>query len=161
MTHDPFWMMSGALGGIISVAGGLDLYWPPMAFVIGAIGGVIMPLVAARVERLKIDDAVGAVALHGVVGMWGVVAVGIFAAGYPALPSEGAPVITLYGQVAGALVMALLGFVPGYVSSLILKKLNLLRVPAEAEVIGLDKVKVPIEAYPEFFGASAAKTPAE
>ena len=58
--------------------------------------------------------------------------------------------------------MAVLGFVPGYVTSLILKKLNLLRVPKEAEVIGLDKVKVPIEAYPEFFGGGmATKTPAE
>lgn len=162
MTHDPFWMMSGALGGIISVAGGLDLYWPPMAFVIAAIGGIIMPLVASFVERMKIDDAVGAVALHGVVGMWGVIAVGIFAAGYPALPAEGAPTITLYGQVIGALVMAVLGFVPGYVVSLILKKLGMLRVPKEAELIGLDKVKVPIEAYPEFFGnAVATKTPAE
>jgi len=161
ITHDPFWMMSGALGGIISVAGGLDLYWPPMAFVIGVIGGVIMPLVAAQVEKMQIDDAVGAVALHGVVGLWGVVAVGIFAAGYPSLPAEGAPTITLYGQVIGALVMAVLGFVPGYVVSYILKKLNLLRVPKEAEVLGLDKVKVPVEAYPEFFGASASKTPAE
>ncbi|MEZ5755889.1 MAG: ammonium transporter [Paracoccaceae bacterium] len=162
MTHDPFWMMSGALGGIISVAGGLDLYWPPMAFVIAAIGGAIMPLVARYVERLRIDDAVGAVALHGVVGLWGVIAVGIFAAGYPALTSEGAPVISLTGQVVGAVVMASLGFIPGYVVSLILKKLGMLRVPREAEVIGLDKVKVPIEAYPEFLAAGpATKTPAE
>jgi len=162
MTHDPFWMMSGALGGIISVAGGLDLYWPPMAFVIAAIGGVIMPIVARYVEKMQIDDAVGAVALHGVVGLWGVIAVGIFASGYPALTSEGAPTITLYGQVIGALVMAVLGFVPGYVVSLILKKLGMLRVPKEAELLGLDKVKVPVEAYPEFFGAGGApKTPAE
>ena len=162
MTHDPFWMMSGALGGIISVAGGLDLYWPPMAFVIAAIGGAIMPLVARYVERLRIDDAVGAVALHGVVGLWGVIAVGIFAAGYPALTSEGAPVISLTGQIVGAVVMASLGFIPGYVVSLVLKKLGMLRVPREAEVMGLDKVKVPIEAYPEFLAAGpATKTPAE
>ena len=162
MTHDPFWMMSGALGGIISVAAGLDLYWPPMAFVIAMIGGVIMPLVAGYVEKLRIDDAVGAVALHGVVGVWGVVAVGIFAAGYPALPTEGAPTITLYGQVVGALVMASLGFIPGYLVSLLLAKLGILRVPNEAELLGLDKVKVPVEAYPEFLGArSAPATPAE
>jgi ammonium transporter, Amt family len=162
MTHDPFWMMSGALGGIISVAGGLDLYWPPMAFVIAAIGGVIMPLVAGYVEKLRIDDAVGAVALHGVVGLWGVIAVGIFASGYPALPAEGAPMITLYGQVIGALVMAALGFIPGYGVSLVLKKMGMLRVPKEAELLGLDKVKVPVEAYPEILGARPAPaTPAE
>jgi ammonia channel protein AmtB len=156
-------MMSGALGGIISVAAGLDLYWPPMAFVIAMIGGVIMPLASRYVERLRIDDAVGAVALHGVVGLWGVVAVGIFASGYPALTAEGAPTISLYGQVLGALVMAVLGFVPGYVVSLILKQLGLLRVPKEAEILGLDKVKVPVVAYPEILGepARGPVTPAQ
>lgn len=162
ITHDPFWMMSGALGGIIAVAGGLDLYWPPMAFVIAMIGGVIMAYAAKVVEKMGIDDAVGAVSLHGVVGLWGVVAVGIFAAGYPSLDIEGGPTITLYGQVIGALVMAALGFIPGYVSSLILKGLGLLRVPREAEILGLDKVKVPAVAYPEVLGPAAGPTtPAE
>ena len=91
MTRDPFWMMSGALGGIISVAAGLDLYWPPMAFVIAMIGGVIMPIVARYVERMQIDDAVGAVALHGVVGLWGVVAVGHLCQRLSGLATEGAP----------------------------------------------------------------------
>ncbi len=162
MTHDPFWMMSGALGGIISVAGGLDLYWPPMAFVVGAIGGLIMPVAARFVERMQIDDAVGAVALHGVVGAWGVVAVGIFAAGYPALTAEGAPQITILGQVVGVLVMAALGFIPGYAVSLILKMMGLLRAPREAELMGLDKAKVPAVAYPELLGEVRAPTsPAE
>jgi ammonium transporter, Amt family len=158
ITHDPFWMMSGALGGIISVAAGLDLYWPPMAFVIAMIGGAIMPIAARIVERMQIDDAVGAVALHGVVGLWGVVAVGIFASGYPALASEGAPQITLYGQVVGAVIMAVLGFVPGYVVSLLLKSMGLLRVPREAEIMGLDKAKVPAVAYPEILGETHGPT---
>lgn len=162
ITHDPFWMMSGALGGIISVAGGLDLYWPPMAFGIAAIEGIIMPVAARIVERLRIDDAVGAVGLHGVLGLWGVIAVGIFASGYPALASEGAPTITLYGQVIGAAVMALLGFVPGYLVSLIIKRLGLLRVPHDAELLGLDKVKVPAVAYPEILGETHGPvTPAQ
>lgn len=163
VTHDPFWMMSGALGGIIAVAGGLDLYWPPMAFVIAVIGGLIMPLAARFLERMKIDDAVGAVALHGVVGLWGVVAVGIFAAGYPALTTEGAPTISFFGQLSGALIMAALGLIPGYVVSLILKQLRLLRVPREAEIMGLDKVKVPAVAYPEILGepAQGPVTPAQ
>lgn len=162
MTRDPFWMMSGALGGIISVAAGLDLYWPPMAFVIAMIGGAIMPVAARYVERMRIDDAVGAVALHGVVGLWGVVAVGIFASGYPALTGEGAPQITLYGQVLGALVMAVLGFVPGYAVSWVLKAMGLLRAPREAEIMGLDKAKVPAVAYPELLGEARAPTsPAE
>jgi ammonia channel protein AmtB len=103
---------------------------------------------------MQIDDAVGAVALHGVVGVWGVLAVGIFASGYPALASEGAPTISLYGQIVGALVMATLGFVPGYAVSLVLKQMGLLRAPREAELMGLDKAKVPAVAYPELLGAA-------
>lgn len=161
MTHDPFWMMSGALGGIISVAAGLDLYWPPMAFVIGVIGGLVMTYASRLLERLRIDDAVGAVALHGVVGVWGVIAVGLFAWGYPALTTEGAARISIGGQAVGAVVMAVLGFVPGYVFSLLLKWAGLLRVPAEAEKIGLDRVKVPAVAYPEVLGeARGPSTPA-
>ena len=90
------------------------------------------------------------------------VAVAIFASGYPALTSEGAPQITLYGQITGALVMAVLGFVPGYVVSLILKTMGLLRVPREAEIMGLDKAKVPAVAYPEILGeAHGPTTPAQ
>jgi ammonia channel protein AmtB len=91
-----------------------------------------------------------------------VVAVGIFASGYPALASEGAPTITLYGQVVGALVMALLGFIPGYLVSLLLKSVGLLRAPREAELMGLDRAKVPAVAYPELLGgAHSPSTPAQ
>lgn len=51
VTRDPFWMMSGALGGIISCAAGIDLWYPPMAFVIGFIGAAMMPFAASFLER--------------------------------------------------------------------------------------------------------------
>ena len=151
VTRDPFWMMSGALGGIISCAAGLDLWWPPLAFAIGFVGACIMPAAAKFIETLGIDDAVGAVAVHGVLGAWGVIAVGIFAAGYPALQGAAGDVatISLIGQAIGLGVMFLLGFVPGYVLSLILRILGLLRVPRAAELAGLDLTKVPATAYPE------------
>ena len=151
VTRDPFWMMSGALAGIISCAAGLDLYWPPMAFAIGFVGACIMPVSAKFLERLGIDDAVGAVTVHGTVGLWGVLAAGIFAAGYPAHQGDAGSVATigLVGQAVGASVMAGCGFVPGYVLSLVLRMLGLLRVPESAEIAGLDRVKVPAVAYPE------------
>ena len=155
ITRDPFWMMSGALGGIISVAGGLDLYWPPAAFVIGMLGGIIMPYAARLIEKMRIDDAVGAVTVHGVLGAWGVIAVGIFAAGYPAIQGEGVATTNFMGQLIGLGVMAALGFVPGYVCSLILRIFGLLRVGRAAELAGLDKTKVPSSAYPEGIPASA------
>lgn len=155
ITRDPFWMMSGALGGIISVAAGLDLYWPPMAFVIAMIGGVIMPYSARLIEKMRVDDAVGAVAVHGVLGAWGVIAVGIFAAGFPATQGEGVAMTNLVGQAIGVGVMFALGFVPGYVCSLILRIFGLLRVGRTAELIGLDQTKVPSSAYPEGMTPSA------
>lgn len=157
VTRDPFWMMSGALGGIISCAAGLDLWWPPMAFAIGFIGGAIMKPAASLLDKFKLDDAVGAVTVHGTLGIWGVLAVGIFASGYPALMvPEGQEMayISFGGQLVGVIVMFLLGFVPGYVISLILKLLGMLRVSEEAEIAGLDLTKVPLKAYPEGIAAS-------
>jgi len=154
-TRDPFWMMSGALGGIISCAAGLDIYWPPMAFVIAMIGGCIMPFAARMLEKMGIDDAVGAVTVHGVLGAWGVIAVGIFASGYPAIQGEGVALTSFAGQAVGVCVMFALGFVPGYVVSLILRMLGLLRVGRSAELVGLDRTKVPSSAYPEGIAPSA------
>ncbi len=154
ITRDPFWMMSGALAGIISAASGLDIYWPPLAFVLGFGGGAILKPAAGLLEKFGIDDAVGAVTVHGTVGLYGLIALGIFGSGYPALLGEGAPTISLVGQIVGAIVFFLLGFVPGYVISLLLKMCGLLRVGEAAEVKGLDPTKVPISAYPEGIGAS-------
>ncbi len=154
VTRDPFWMLSGALGGIISCAAGLDVWWPPMAFVIGFIGGCIIPVSARFFEKIGIDDAVGAVTVHGTLGLWGILAVGIFASGYPALPIEGGPVITLTGQLIGAAVMFLLGFIPGYVLSLILRMFGILRFGKAVEIAGLDPAIVPGSAYPEGIPAS-------
>jgi len=150
VTRDPFWMMSGALGGIISCAAGLDLWWPPLAFAVAFIGACIMPISAKFFEKIGIDDAVGAVTVHGTLGAWGVIAVGIFAAGTPALPGDaGVATVSLIGQAVGLAVMFACGFVPGYVLSLILRIFRLLRVPEHAEIDGLDITKVPAQAYPE------------
>ena len=159
ITRDPFWMMSGALGGIISCASGIDFWYPPLAFLIGFLGGSAMPYMAKFLERLGIDDAVGAVTVHGLLGLWGVIAVGIFASGYPALAAENSIETSFLGQLVGAAVMAALGFIPGYLTSLALKFIGLLRVPEEAEMMGLDKAKVPSIAYPEAVHDTA--TPAE
>ena len=159
MTRDPFWMMSGALAGIIATASGLDIYWPPLAFAMGFAGGVILKPAADMLEKMGIDDAVGAVSLHGTVGLFGLIMLGVWANGYPALQGDAPPTISLVGQIVGAVVFFLLGFVPGYVVSLILKTFGLLRVGEAAEINGLDPTKVPARAYPE--GINASATPAE
>ena len=160
-TRDPFWMMSGALAGIISTASGLDIYFPALAFIIALSAGIILKPCADWLEKRGIDDAVGAVTVHGTIGLYGVVMLGVFASGFPALQGAAgeAPTISLVGQIVGAVVFFLLGIVPGYVCSLILKGMGMLRVPEAAEIAGLDPVKVPAAAYPE--GIPASAQPAE
>ena len=157
-TRDPFWMMSGALAGIISVASGLDIYFPAVTFIVAFVAGLILKPAANILESLGIDDAVGAVTVHGTIGLYGVIALGIFGAGYPALQGAAGEVATIsfLGQVVGAAVFALLGFIPGYVVSLLLSGLGMLRTPEHAERAGLDPVKVAAAAYPEGIPASAS-----
>lgn len=160
-TKDPFWMMSGALAGIISTASGLDIYFPGMTFIIAFGAGAILAPCANWLQKRGIDDAVGAVTVHGTIGLYGVVMLGVFASGWPALQGAAGEVatISLWGQIVGAVVFGLLGFVPGYAVSWILKKANMLRIPEAAELAGMDTVKVPIQGYPE--GIPASATPAE
>jgi ammonia channel protein AmtB len=105
--------------------------------------------VGTWIERtLRIDDAVGAVAVHGFCGFYGVFLVGIFAGGYPTGVNN-VPV-SFGGQMIGILTFLPLGFFPGYIASWILKKLNLLRVPPEVELEGLDMAEFQQDFYPEF-----------
>lgn len=144
---NPFWMMSGALAGIISVAPGLELYYPPLAFLVAFIGGCIIKPAATLIEKVRIDDAVGAVAVHGATGFYGVVMVGVFASGYP--NAGDAPPINLGGQIGGAFVMALLGFFPGFAIAYVLKALGRLRVASSVEELGLDLAEIDTHPYPE------------
>ena len=148
-TRDPFWMMSAGLGGIISTAAGLDLYWPPMTFAIAFVAcAFIMPASAKFIEKMGIDDAVGAVTVHGTLGAVGLIAVGIFASGVPATAAEGATQISFFGQLGGTIVMALIGFVPGLAFATLFKAMGILRVSEKVERDGLDISEVPAVAYP-------------
>jgi ammonium transporter, Amt family len=150
---EPFWTVSGGLAGVIAVAAGIDLYHPALAFVIAIVGGAIIPYAGKLVERLKIDDAVGAVSVHGVVGVWSLLALGIFASGYPS--NVGGPDTSILGQLGGIAVFAALGFIPGYACAWVLKKAKLLRSPAEVEILGLDLSEIPAAPYPEGIPATA------
>lgn len=146
VTRQPFWMMSGALAGIFSAAPGLDLYYPPLAFLMGIIGGVVVPYADKFMTNVfKLDDAVGAFAVHGVGGLIGIIGLGIFSG----FPNVNGPDISFFGQLGSAVVMGLLGFIPGFVVSFVMAKMGVLRVPPKAELAGLDIVEVPLEAYPE------------
>ena len=146
---EPFFTISGGLAGIITVGGGLDLYHPLIVIPLAFSGAFMIPKVAAAVEKAGIDDAVGAFAVHGFCGMLGAILPGFFAYGYP--QAEGIPVINPIGQIIPTLIcIIILGFIPGYGTSFILKKLGLLRVSRAEEIEGLDIADMGVEGYPEY-----------
>ena len=137
---DAFWTYSGGLAGIITASAGNDLYHPIQAMFIAGIGTWIAYKMHYWVERtFKIDDAVGAVAVHGYAGFVGLVICGFMLWGYPSSPYEGFATINPLGQFLGAIIMFfVLGFVPAFVVSKILDGMGLLRVPHAVELMGLD-----------------------
>ena len=146
-TRDPFWMMSGALCGVISAAAGMDLYYPGLTFIMAFVGGVTAPMIAKFIESKGIDDPVGAVSVHGYCGVLGLLFAGMFLGGYPQF-SPDIPVITFMGQFKGAIVMVLLGFIPGFALAWFLKKIGILRASDAIQAAGMD-VELEADAYPE------------
>jgi ammonia channel protein AmtB len=146
---DPFWTLSGGLAGVISVSAGADVYHPSLAYLLAASGGFVAVWAGGYIEKkLRVDDAVGAVAVHGVCGFYGVLLVGIFAGGFPTGVNNIES--SLGGQLMGILAFFPLAFLPGYLASWALKKFNLLRVPPEIELEGLDMAEFQQDFYPEF-----------
>ena len=137
---DPFWTYSSGLAGIITASAGNDLYHPLQAMIIGAIGVYVAYKMHYWVERkFKIDDAVGAVAVHGYAGVVGLIICGFMLWGYPSSGYEGYAAINPVGMIIGAIIMfGLLGFLPGYVIAKILNGMGRLRIPKEVEIAGLD-----------------------
>ena len=131
--------LNGALAGLVSITAGPSAPSPLLATIIGAVGGVLVVFSILSLDKMKIDDPVGAISVHGVVGIWGVLAV--------LLSSDEA---TIGGQLMG--IAAIFGFV--FVTSLvvwyILKSVMGVRVTQEEEYQGLDLIDCGMEAYPEF-----------
>ena len=137
---DPFWTFSGGLGGVITASAGNDLYHPYQAFFVAVLGVWCAYRLHNWVERkFKIDDAVGAVAVHGYCGTIGVIVAGFLLWGYPSSTNADYAPISPIGQLIGAAIMFVgLGFLPCYVAAWIFKKAGLLRIPREVELAGLD-----------------------
>jgi ammonia channel protein AmtB len=137
---DPFWTYSGGLAGVIAASAGNDLYHPIQAMLLGGCGAFVAYKMHYWVEsKFKIDDAVGAVAVHGYAGFFGVVVAGFMLWGYPSSPFEGYATISPWGQFIGAIIMFfVLGLIPAWIVAKILKGMDLLRIPREIELVGLD-----------------------
>ncbi|MGB5791290.1 ammonium transporter [Poseidonibacter sp.] len=135
-------ILNGALGGLVAVTAGPDLYDIYTPILIGAIGGAIVVFGVSFFDRLRLDDPVGALSVHLLNGIWGTIAVGLFA-------SNGSD-ITLLGQLKGILVVAVFAFVSSYIVLFIINKIMPLRAENDEEMQGLDVEECGLEAYPEF-----------
>ncbi len=147
---DPFWTVSGGLAGVISVSAGADVYAPTLGYLIAAGTAALTVWVGNWIEtKMRVDDVVGAVSVHGFAGFMGILWVGVFAAGYPTGVNNVES--SMGGQLIGLATFLPLGFLTGWFASWVLKKLNLLRVPPEVEVDGIDMAEYDPDIHvPEF-----------
>lgn len=132
---------NGALAGLVAITAGPDWPSPLMATIIGVIGGVLVVFSIIALDKLKIDDPVGAISVHGVVGIWGLLAVAM------------GPNGTLMGQIAGGLTIFVWVFGASLAVWFVLKAVMGVRVSEEDEYNGVDLAECGLEAYPEFTSA--------
>ncbi len=134
--------LNGILGGLVGITAGADLMSPNEAVVIGFIAGIIIVGGVALIDKLKLDDPVGAVAVHLICGIWGTLAVGLFGN-----LASGAQFMTqLYGVlIVGGFCVVTSGIILG-----VLKATLGLRVSKEEEVEGLDLHEHGMDAYADF-----------
>jgi len=137
--------LNGALAGLVAITAEPADPTPLMATIIGAIGGVIVVLSIVFLDKIKIDDPVGAISVHGVVGFFGVMVV-------PVTDADA----TFGGQLMGAAVIFAWVFIASLITWLVIKAIMGLRVSEEDEYNGVDIAECGLEAYPEFVGAQGS-----
>ncbi|WP_336055277.1 ammonium transporter [Nitratireductor sp. CH_MIT9313-5] len=139
---DITFVLNGALAGLVSITAEPLTPSPLMAIIIGAIGGIIVVFTVPLLDKLKIDDVVGAIPVHLIAGIWGTLAV--------PLTNEGAS----FGvQLVGIVAYGIAAFAVSFIVFAILKATMGLRVSPEEELSGLDVAEVGVEAYPEFIAS--------
>jgi len=135
--------LNGALAGLVAITAEPADPSPFLATLIGAAGGILVVLSILTLDKLKIDDPVGAISVHGVVGVWGIFAV---------LLSDADA--TFMGQLVGTLTIFIWVFVTSLIVWGVLKAIMGLRVSEEQEYEGVDIAECGMEAYPEFTSKS-------
>ncbi len=152
--------LNGALAGLVAITAGCSIVTPFGALVTGLIGGVVVVFSVIFIDKiLKVDDPVGAISVHGVCGLWGTLAVGLFSAGKTlGLEGETANAGYLYGGNFDQMISQLIGvgtafvwaFGGGLILFFLIKKTIGLRVSKDEEIRGLDIGEHGMEAYSGF-----------
>jgi Amt family ammonium transporter len=132
-------ILNGALGGLVAITAGANLFDVYTPLLIGAIGGALVVFAIPLFDKLRLDDPVGALSVHLVNGIWGTVAVGLFV-----------DKISLLDQLKGVGVVAVFAFSVSYVVLYSINKLIPFRAEDDMQLQGMDVVECGVEAYPEF-----------
>ena len=127
--------LNGVLAGLVGITAGADVIAPWSAVLVGAIAGAIVVVSVIFFDKIKIDDPVGAVSVHGVCGIWGTLAVGIFGGG------------SFMTQLVGTLSISAFAFIASFALFFILKLIMGIRVDAQEEHEGLDVAEHGSPAY--------------
>jgi len=151
---DPSFALNGALAGLVTITAGCDALSPAFAALSGLLGGMIVVLSCVFFDRIRIDDPVGAISVHGVCGAWGTLCVGLFGTGIGLIPTRGDfTQLGIQAMGVGA------GFAWAFSASLIIflaiKYTIGLRVDEQEELEGLDIVEHGMAAYPPGFVADS------
>ncbi|MEK9592763.1 MAG: ammonium transporter [Luminiphilus sp.] len=134
--------LNGCLAGLVAITAGPDTPSALQATIFGALGGVLVVFSITTLDKLKIDDPVGAISVHGVVGLLGLLLVPV--------TNDGS---SFSGQIIGALTIFGWVFVASFITFFVIKMVLGLRVSEEEEYEGADLSECGMEAYPEFAGA--------
>ena len=140
--YDLSMFLNGILGGLVGITAGADIMSVTDAIVIGFIAGALIVLAVALVDKLKLDDPVGAIAVHLVCGIWGTLAVGIF--------GELAGWAQFGYQAVGVLSVGVFCLIMSYIIIKTLKSTIGIRVSEYEEQEGLDIHEHGMDAYPDF-----------
>jgi ammonium transporter, Amt family len=133
--------LNGVLAGLVGITAGADVISPMAAVVVGAIAGVIVVFAISFFDRVKVDDPVGAISVHGVCGIWGTLAVGIFVPG-----------VSFWIQLLGTTAIISFIFISSYAVFSLIKAVFGVRVSDGVETAGLDISEHGNSAYPYFAG---------
>ncbi|MCB4765433.1 MAG: ammonium transporter [Sulfurovum sp.] len=131
-------ILNGALGGLVSVTAGADMFDIYSPVYVGAIGGIVVVYGVSFFDKLKLDDPVGALSVHLLNGIWGTIAVAIFTE------------TSMWAQIKGVIVVGLFAFTSSFVVLYLINKFIPFRANDEEQVQGLDIEECGLEAYPEF-----------
>ena len=140
--YDLTMFMNGVLGGLVGITAGADKMSPMDAILIGGIAGVIIVLGVALIDKLRLDDPVGAVAVHLICGIWGTLAVGLF--------GDMAGLDQFLIQLAGVGIVGAFSVICSFAILIPIKATMGLRVDKEEELKGLDLAEHGMDAYADF-----------